>query len=146
MVAVDRLSSREAVRLDFTDDIATLDDLQSVYLEFELLMAEKPVSGGTLIFVKPKHFRLQDPAISWEAEERDDAFAIRVVSTAYAKYVELDLMETDGWFSDNYFDLTAGVPKEILLPKHRMSRSMTLAELRSRLKVRSLFDSYVFQD
>ena len=76
--------------------------------------------------------------------QNEDKFIIEVCSKAYAKFVELDLKTADAVFSDNYFDISAGVTKIIEI--NTLSESLTLAELKQQLKVRSLFDTYEFSE
>jgi len=136
------LTSQEVENLDFAKHLNTRQSLRETYLEYSICDGNKVISSGTVLFVKAKHFDFIAPEISVDVSEEDDKFVIQVQSKAFAKYVELDLSEADAVFSDNYFDLSAGVPKTVELMKERISRSLTLDELKEQLTVRSLFDTY----
>lgn len=139
--ALDKLSTQMMVDLDFTELIDG-SNRKSVYLSYDLIVDGASVSGGTVIFVKSKHFEYEDPQISAEIMESEDAFSIELKSKSFAKYVELDLEEADAVFDDNIFDMTAGRSKKVRLPKDSLSCSLSLEELRKQLKVRSLYNTY----
>ena len=73
-------------------------------------------------------------------EEREDAYAVTLEAAAFAKSVCLDLRHADGRFSDNWFDLHAGVPKTVLLRKADLSQPLDAAHLRAQLTVLSVYD------
>jgi len=54
--------------------------------------------------------------------------------------VELDLEDADCKFSDNYFDLSAGEAREIVVKKESLSSDMDLQTFSENLKVRSIYD------
>nr|WP_147614460.1 glycoside hydrolase family 2 protein [Paenibacillus odorifer] len=61
-------------------------------------------------------------------------------SKAYARFVGLDFKERDAIFSDNYFDLSAGVSRIVTVAKQDLDKPATAEELRAQLTVRSVFD------
>ncbi|MFC0211242.1 glycoside hydrolase family 2 protein [Paenibacillus chartarius] len=140
---VGALQAVQAAELDFGDVLNTGEKRRNAYLEYALVVDDEPVSGGTVLFVKPKHFAFAAPSITAEIAEEEDSYKVTLVSGAFAKYVELGLTEADGHFSDNFFDLSAGEPKTVIVAKSRLSAPLTAAELSGRLRVRSLIDTYL---
>ncbi|MEK3867891.1 glycoside hydrolase family 2 protein [Paenibacillus sp. FSL H7-0716] len=67
-------------------------------------------------------------------------FKNTVKSKAYARFVGLDFKERDAIFSDNYFDLSAGVSRTVTVAKKDLDKPATAEELRAQLTVRSVFD------
>lgn len=139
-VDVPALSSALCETLDFSDLLKDKKDMRETYLEFSFLQDGELISSGTVIFTKDKYFEYLDPAIKAEVREREDAFVIQLRSEAFARYVELDLKDGDCKFSDNYFDLSAGELREILVKKESLSSDMDLKTFTDNLKVRSIYD------
>lgn len=141
---VEALSAKLCVALDFTAEMDGINKplKRKRYLDFVLVEegSPQPVSEGTVLFVKPKHFEFADPRLDVSVEEKEASFELTVRSQSYAKYVSLDLAEADGVFSNNAFDLSAGDMKVVQLPKSRLSRPLSLAELKGELTVSSAFD------
>jgi len=128
--------------LDFGDYLTTKDMLRSTYLEFGFESDGEPFSGGTVLFCKAKHFHFEHPEIRMDITEHADRFSIHVISSAFVKFVGLELKEADAIFSDNFFDLSAGTKKIVEVKKERLSKPMTLDDMKAYLTVRSLVDTY----
>ena len=140
-VEVAALSSAEVEHLDFAEYLKTTEAMRSTYLEYRLLSAEGAViSSGTVLFVKPKQFEFANPEIKLEVAEQADRFIITLTSSAFAKNVELDLTDSDCVFSDNNFDLSAGVPVKVEALKADMSKLLSLVQLKESITVRSMYD------
>lgn len=92
------------------------------------------------MFVKPKHFSFVDPELEAVVTEEAEQFVITVKSKAYARFVGLDFKERDAIFSDNYFDLSAGISRIVTVAKKDLDKPATAEELRAQLTVRSVFD------
>ena len=95
-------------------------DVFNNYFAYEFIVDGKNVSSGTVIFTAPKHFKFQDPELSYEIV--GDEVVIRAKS--YTKSIELYSPDSDPIFEDNFFDMEAGEkrikilegkPKEIKL-------------------------------
>ncbi|WP_438445311.1 beta-mannosidase [Gorillibacterium sp. sgz5001074] len=138
-VTVPALQAQMCTGLDFSDDLKAKGANRRLYLEYALDIGGQEISRATVLFTKPKHFEFEDPSIITEIAEQQDAFAITLRSGSFAKYVTLELTEADGVFSDNSFDLSAGVPVTVLLAKERLSAPLELEELRRQLTVQSLY-------
>ena len=84
-------------KIDFSDK-----DERGVYVSYRLRNKENTVvSEGTTLFTPPKHFKFENPELSFTVEGKK----ITVSSRAYAKSVEIVALDGDVRFSDNYFDL-----------------------------------------
>ncbi|HEY5584116.1 MAG TPA: glycoside hydrolase family 2 protein [Ruminiclostridium sp.] len=141
-VSLEELSTKEIVNLDFSGALHTKQKQRETYLEFSLIENENVMSYGTVLFVKSKHFAILDPQISTMVFEEEDSFIIEVSSKSFARFVELDLKNSDAIFSDNIFDLSANTVKRVEIKKGNLSQELTLQALRDQLSVRSLFDTY----
>jgi beta-mannosidase len=141
-IQVEGLTSSHCISYNFADRLVSKEAQRSHYLEFSLLADGSVLSEGTVLFVPAKHFHFAAPDIALELTESDSSFHIRLTANNYAKYVELQLTETDGIFSDNFFDLHANEPKTVILDKTLLTKRLTLELLRSQLKISSLFQLY----
>jgi beta-mannosidase len=141
-VGVDGLSTREIIKLDFSDILSTKEKLRETYVEFSLIVDNNVISYGTVLFVRSKHFALIDPKISTEVFEEEDRFIIDVSSKTFARFVELNLKSANAIFSDNIFDLSAKDIKRVEIKKENLSQDLTLDDLRGQLSIRSLFDTF----
>ncbi len=95
-------------------------DVRNNYYSYELVVGDKVLSGGSVIFTAPKHFNFPNPHLYCEI---DGDFVI-VRADAYAKSIELYSPDSDPIFEDNFFDMNPGEkririlegkPKEIKL-------------------------------
>jgi beta-mannosidase len=136
---IDSLSAALCERLDFSEEL-TETSRRKVYLECILFVGGKMVNTTTLLFTKPKHFDFVNPDISVQVEETNETFELILDSRALAKYVELDLAEADCNFSENYFDLSAGINKKVTVEKSRLSTELDLKAFKGQLKIRSIYD------
>lgn len=137
---VQPLSAVDVDNADFSEALPDKEALRKTYLEYTLIVDGKIISCGTVLFAKAKHFLFLDPDIKVLVEEEEDRFVLKVTSKAYAKYVELDLKDYDGVFSDNYFDLSSGDIKTVELRKCNLLQGLTAEKLEEQLKVRSIYD------
>ncbi|MDQ6423602.1 glycoside hydrolase family 2 protein [Paenibacillus sp. LHD-117] len=138
-VSVESLGAKLCTSLDFSDDI-TGDNQRIVYLEYEFMKDGEIVSNSSLIFAKPKHFDYLDPQIDFEVTETPDRFVIKLESRHYAGFVGLELQKAECRFSDNYFHLSAGSPREIQVLKDTISESLTVEQLRTQLRITTAYD------
>lgn len=139
-VRSDTLSSASFCELDFEKHLADKAMRRKTYLEYGLYSGDRFVSGGTVLFVKAKHFEFLDPHMAVRVEDAGEEFRIGVFAQAYAKYVGLDLTNGDCIFSDNYFDMPAGDKRLVTVKKSSLSKPMTTGEFADGLKIRSIYD------
>jgi beta-mannosidase len=123
--------------LDLTD-LLTADNRDRVTLGYRLLSGAAEISGGTVLFVLPKDFRFERPQIEAEVQDLGDRYEIRVTTDRFAKSVVLDTQVGDGVFSDNWFDLLNGQPRQVTLQKANAVGIESAQALRQNLTVRSL--------
>ncbi|MCR4719525.1 MAG: glycoside hydrolase family 2 protein [Firmicutes bacterium] len=134
------LSSAKTYDFDFLEQLATDDELRSTVLEYRFIVESNVISEGTQCFVKYKHFTFLNPNIKTKVFEEDGKLNITVSVDNFAKFVRLDLSETDCVFSDNYFDLTGGETKTVYIK--RADKNVDIETLNKQLTVTSLFDTY----
>ena len=139
---VEPLTAIEFEKLDFSNVIDTDHKKRNSYLEFKFIEKDKIISSGIVMFVPIKHYDLKDPELEVNVREEPERFIISLKSKKLAKYIELDLTNTDGIFSDNYFDMSGGEAKEVYLKQGYTFRNISVDELRQELTLRSLYDSY----
>ena len=113
-----------------------------LFARVRLYIGDSPVSEQVTLFVKPKHFQYRKPEYVIAVTETKEQFQIRVRSSSFAQYVELELEELDGVFSDNYFDITTPEGVEVSLPKTELPEGCTFQNLERQIRVRSVADSY----
>jgi beta-mannosidase len=142
-INIDMLSSTKGEELNFSNTLNTLEKKRDSYLEFEFIVDGNKVSSGTVLFVKSKHFGFIDPELSIKVSEQEDKFILNITACSYARFVEINLKDMDGIFSDNYFDLSAEDVKTIEIKKDDLSKPVSLEELKQQLELRSLFDTFI---
>jgi len=99
-VNVPSLSALWLDKMDFQDA-----ELYEHYVSYELFdEAGNYVSGGTVLFSLPKHFRFLDPKLS--ASRTGDTITVK--AEAYARQIEIASPDADIVLTDNYFDLNGG--------------------------------------
>ncbi|UOE93553.1 glycoside hydrolase family 2 protein [Alkalihalobacillus sp. LMS39] len=113
---------------------------QKHYLDYKLIYEGKVQGHSTILFTKAKHFQFLNPKMKVDITETEQSFVITLKTEAFAKYIELDLHEADCIFSDNYFDLSAGETKEIVVLKEKMNQVMDLDLFKKQFKTRSIYD------
>ncbi len=90
-------------------------------------------------FVPDKHLSLTDPELAVDVRQEEDQLVVVASAKSLARFVELDLVDVDVVFSDNYFDVPVGRTITVTCP---MPEGWNLEQARGALKVRSLYDSY----
>ncbi len=135
-----RLSSVKIIEDDFAKYMVTPEERRNTILEYRFMADDTVLTEGTLCFVKYKHFEFANPQLQTKVFEDNGTLKITVSAKNFAKFVRLDLVNTDAVFSDNYFDLIGGEEKTVTIK--RMSNNITLQELEEQLTVTSLFDTY----
>lgn len=141
-VVADSLSARECLDLNFADVFTDEAIKRNLYLEYVLIVDEVEISKGSVLFVKPKHYNFVQPGLRAAISEEEDCYVIQVDADAFAQFIELDFLNLDARFEDNYFHVSAGETKQIRLKKADLSKPASLQQLNQELQIRSLFDSY----
>ena len=95
----------EAFRAYFFEKIELLEiNRYKEYVSYDLYQGDQRISGGTILFLQPKHYQFIDPGLEYRLDEDE----IVVKAKAYARSVEILNEEEDLILSDNYFDMNAG--------------------------------------
>ena len=133
-VSVDTMASRDVDDRDYTALLAGAE--RSCYLEFALLGSDGArISGGTLLFTRPKFFQFRDPALSAEISGGDGRFTIAVRAQCYARAVDVDFADCDVQLSDNFFDVAG--PEPVILTA-TADPAVTADQLRASLRMQSV--------
>jgi beta-mannosidase len=120
-------------------DTGAAPDTHGVVLYCELSVNGQVVSTNRYFFRPFKELNMPAPQISAEVTRTRVGFAVNLSTDKYARAVYLAAPGLDGAFVDNYFDLLPGKPAQVLF---RPARAVTLADLRAKLRVRSLVDAF----
>ncbi len=114
--------------------------IRNLMLWLELSVDGRIVSTNFVSFARPKHFELCKPDITTSVSENNgDNFIVTLTAKAPALFIWLELEGIDTSFSDNFFYLLPGKSVQIdVVPKVLI----TLSEIKERLRVRSLIDTY----
>ena len=106
----------------------------------ELKKGKQVVSRNLAALAKPKAFDLRNPAIRTTVKKTSkNRFAVRLEAKKPALYAWLSLKGENAHFSDNFLHLCPGRPVEIQLD---VTHAAKLKDIRDRLDVRSLVDTY----
>ena len=105
-VRVEPLSGTWIERHDFS----SFSELE-VYISYALEVEGQVVSEGTSLFTAPKHFKFEDPKLSYTREGN----SLLINAQAYAKSVEIRGVDGDVKLSDNFFDMNPGTKRVEIL-------------------------------
>ncbi len=139
-VELDAMSAKQALRLDFTDELAHRGNRRDLHLLFEVLEGQSVESEGCMLFVQPRFHEFQDPDITFIVTETEGEFLVELTSKAFAQSVMLDTVGFDCVFSDNWFDLPANRGKTVRVEKSRDLLALGFEAFSRSLSVRSVFD------
>ena len=141
-------SAMKVCEIDYTDLIAGMEN--SVFVEAEFYDEDGNIQSTEIdVFVKYKYLNLEGSSISYSVIELADEYVIRMMSGGFAAFVELDLLQADAIFSDNYFHLTSKREKTVRLKKSdiryldpTVSEIQNRYELEQQLVIRTLKDTF----
>ncbi len=133
------LTAKQCEKLSFRK-LLTKDSSRNTYLECRLYVNGVQTTVKTHLFTKPKHFSFLNPELSFTVMETEQAYMISVSSSAFAKYVELELESADCKFSDNYFDISAGDKRMIGVSKKSLTEALDLKSFEKQLSIRSIYN------
>lgn len=115
------------------------DQRRQTFFMAELWQAGELIGRSLALFVPNKHLDLKNPELTVDLQFEDGQVKIVCAACSLARFVELKIEGADIIFSDNYFDVLPDVPVEVSC---NLPDGLSEAEVRSRLKVRSLWDSF----
>ncbi|MEW5976212.1 MAG: glycoside hydrolase family 2 protein [Acidobacteriota bacterium] len=113
-------------------------DRTNVFLLSELILDGQVISSSCHLFAIPRMLQLKPAPPQFQVKRLEAGrYAVGLSTERFAKDVRLSLRSFEVSFSDNYFDLIPGRPKEIVL---ELESDMDPDTLRTGLQVRSLAD------
>lgn len=118
-------------RLDFKADLTSLQITRSAFVAYLYDQDGHVVSERRCLFRKEKACKFEDPQLQLTV----DGNAVTVTAKSYARYVYLKADGVSAPFSDNYFDLSAGESKIVVLNAENMPKDFA-----QNLSVSSLYD------
>ncbi|HKE57733.1 MAG TPA: glycoside hydrolase family 2 protein [Pyrinomonadaceae bacterium] len=114
-------------------------DPRQTFLNCELLVNDKIVSSSHYFFAPAKDLALIKPKITTTVSQSAQGFLVSLTTDKFARAVYLSVDESNGSFSDNYFDLVPGQAVQVEL---KARQPMKKSEVEAQLKVRSLVDAF----
>ena len=109
-----------------------------VWLDLET--AGGDTSCNLVLFARPKHMELEDPAFTHVVDERPDGeFILRLSAASVALWAWFELDGAGARFSDNFIHVRPGRTSEIAI---RPDEALGLEDVRERLTIQSLFNTY----
>ena len=117
-------------------------DSKNVMIYCELIVNGKVISTNEYFFEPFKSLSLPASQISFDVARIRNGYKITLTTDKLAKAVYMST-KTDGFFSDNYFDLLPDKPIEV---EFRTRLNIPLDEFRNQLKIRSLRDAFSSND
>jgi beta-mannosidase len=108
-------------------------------LWLELAAEGEPTSTNLVLFARPKHLELGVPGIDVTVEEIGGLLVATLTTLRPALWTWLELDGADARFSDNFLHLRPGKPVPVTITP---ATPMTAQEVKRRLMVKSLLDTY----
>lgn len=121
--------------VDFSSLVDTENQRRVIFVA-ELWQDGQRAAWSVVPFVPSKHLELRDPGLTVQAHVEGETLVVVVSAQSLARFVELAIDGTDVVWSDNYFDLPAGVSVAVTCPLPEQGTSA------SQVQARSLFDSF----
>ncbi|MBA4405929.1 beta-mannosidase [bacterium] len=117
-------------------DLAGSGSEDKIAIVLKLVVGKELLSENIMYLKQPKDLILEKPEIKMGIAKNAEGYEIELSTDKLAKDVYLN-MDQDGFFTDNYFDLLPGEVKKIWLRTKN-----ELADIKSKIKIVSLIDSY----
>ncbi|KKI89164.1 beta-galactosidase [Bacillus sp. SA1-12] len=123
-------NSSTVVKTIQVDELLNDRNRSNVVLRYVLDQDEKVIDSKEYYFVPSKELVLKPPAISMELVESSEGAEWILTTDVLAKQVWLST-ETEGIFTDNYFDLIPGLPKKVRFKARKQDENPEKIEVRS---------------
>jgi beta-mannosidase len=111
-------------------------DLKQIVLSATLHSGSKQLAENNYYFSKPKDLALPAASISYDIKKQGDLYMVTLSATHLTRYVNLAVGDENIVFSDNYFDLLPGRPRQITF-----SSALSLKQVKQVFTITSLKDS-----
>jgi beta-mannosidase len=123
-------------------DLPVTEILNGAPKESSVLIATLTRNGEILAanhhyFELPKNLHLEKPSISFATRKVADGYEVTLETDFVARNVYLYFPETQGWWTDNFFELIPGHTKTVVF-----ETSATISNPADLLQVRSLADAF----
>ncbi len=132
--------NRKAVTLKLRD-LLKAHGSRNLMVWLELTAKGQPRSTNLVTFARPKHLELAEkPGVTAEVSAcRDGSFRVSLKAKQPALWTWLELDGIDAELSDSFVHVRPGRSVQVRVTP---ARSLTLAQFRKKLRVRSLVDTY----
>ncbi len=134
-VKVPANSSRKYFTGKLDELLKGIDRKNAVFI-VNLVENGKILSENSWYFLPFKDLALPEPTIEYTSEKVPGGYLLNLRTNKLAKNVFLETEGSGGRFSDNYFDLFPGIPKQI-----RVISDVELPSFRKTLKILSLYQT-----
>ncbi|MDE6621747.1 MAG: glycoside hydrolase family 2 protein [Lachnospiraceae bacterium] len=142
----DALSAGELINCPFQAEFVDTGfaDAENLFLEAEVVLADKAVLTDTETLMPYKYLELPKPHFTTDVTELEDSFEITVRSDGFAPFVEMDFADADVIFSDNFFTISNEKPVIIRLDKGDImcGSFADAADLKARLVLTTVVDTF----
>ena len=139
---VDSLSAIQINNFNYEDLVNEKEE--QVFLECIATFENGYQIKQTEVFLPYKHLHLQKPDYFVNIQEFNEEIIIEVKTNTYAPFLELDFINLDAIFSDNYFDITSEEGAKISIAKADIKgNTKDIEQLKQELTTRSLYDSFI---
>ena len=105
LVELSMLCTKTVGTVELADQVNSLEQKRSRYMEYELQVDGNVVSNGDTLFVPCKEFDFVEPQIQWQVQKKEKDYVLEFWADAYVKGLYLELRDCDVIFSDNWFDI-----------------------------------------
>jgi beta-mannosidase len=133
------LAAQESKPVFTRDFELSFEKRRSVVFQCSLKQDDRVISRSVTPFAPNKHLELADPRLAVESEQDGGEMVLTLTSQSLARFVELKLAGADVVFSDNYFDVPAGLPVQVRCP---LPGGWSLEQARGALQVTTLYHSF----
>jgi beta-mannosidase len=137
-VKIPGLSSAVYIKMS-RDQLLLGQDPSRVFLRCELKVEGKVKGENHHYFLTARQLKLPDPVIKTKFTEIPAGLKIELSSEKLARDVYLSMLDHEGFFSENYFDLAPGQQTEVIF--HPMAK-VSSKNLSANLKVVSLASTF----
>lgn len=127
-------TSKPYLKMSKKELLSGNDEKSSVIL-LQIISGKKVITENTAYFAYPKDLNLSKPDIRFEVKQNKTGCTLELTTDRLAKDVYITC-DGNSQFSDNYFDLIPGRTKTIEL------KGENLGDIKGKIKIMSLFDSY----
>ncbi|RAK07882.1 beta-mannosidase [Halanaerobium saccharolyticum] len=135
-----KAESNQLLRTLELQDYVNQYGIRDLMLWLELEVDGEIIADNFVSFAKPKHMQLKNPRIKAEVEAiNEQKFSISCKSQNTALWTWLELKDIEADFTDNFFHLYPGRKINLEIKTYK---KMSAAEVKEKLKIRSLIDTY----